>query len=142
MSPIPPVVAPLATRLYRVRSVQHVRPVYVACSLLGIQCVANVVRHGRLRWFGHLERKSENDWVSSCRYTEVAGVKCVGRDRKTWGECVRDDMKLLGLQPEWAVFRDMWRDLIWSKSFCQHHSEKKRMTNLKLNNSKHSHRYH
>ena len=36
-------------------------------------------------------------------------------DRKTWGECVRDDMKLLGLQPEWAVFRDMWRDLIWSK---------------------------
>ena len=24
------------------------------CSLLGIQCVADVVRHGRLRWFGHI----------------------------------------------------------------------------------------
>ena len=23
-------------------------------------------------------------------------------------ECVNDDMKLLGLQPEWAVFRDVW----------------------------------
>ena len=28
------------------------------------------------------------------------------------GDCVNDDMKLLGLQPEWAVFRDMWRGFI------------------------------
>ena len=28
------------------------------CNLLGINCVADVVRRGRLRWFGHLERKS------------------------------------------------------------------------------------
>ena len=31
------------------------------------------------------------------------------------GECVKDDMKVLGLQPDWAIFRDMWRDLIWGK---------------------------
>ena len=30
-----------------------------------------------------------------------------GRGRKTWRKRVNDDMKLLGLQPEWAVFRDM-----------------------------------
>ena len=24
---------------------------------------------------------------------------------------MKDDMKLLGLLPEWAVFRDVWRDL-------------------------------
>ena len=54
------------------------------CSLLGIQCVADVVRHRRLRWFGHLEHKSGNDWVSSCRDMKVAGVKYVGRGRKTW----------------------------------------------------------
>ena len=29
------------------------------------------------------------------------------RGRKTWYECVKDDMKVLGLHPEWAVFRDM-----------------------------------
>ena len=28
---------------------------------------------------------------------------------------MKDDMKLLGLQPEWAIFRDMRRDLIWGK---------------------------
>ena len=80
------------------------------CSLLGIQWVADVVGHGRLRWFEHLEHESGDDWVLSCRnMEEVVEVTCVGRGRKTWGECVKDDMKLLGLQP------DMWRDLIWGK---------------------------
>ena len=45
----------------------------------------------------------------------VEGTRGRGRSRKTWEQCVRDDMKLLGLHPEWAVFRDMWRDLIWGK---------------------------
>ena len=30
-------------------------------SLLGIQSVADVVRHGRLRWFGSLEHRSVDD---------------------------------------------------------------------------------
>ena len=32
--------------------------------------------------------------------------------------CVRDDMKLmklLGLHSKWAIFKDMWTDLIWGK---------------------------
>ena len=37
----------------------------------------------------------------------------MGRGEKTWGECVKDKMKLLELQPEWAIFMDMWRDVIW-----------------------------
>ena len=27
-----------------------------------VQSVAEVVRRGRLRWFGHVERKSGDDW--------------------------------------------------------------------------------
>ena len=30
-------------------------------SLLGVQSVADVVRRGRLRWFGHLDRRSVDD---------------------------------------------------------------------------------
>ena len=55
-----------------------------------------------------------DDWVSACRNVEVAGVRCRVKNRKTWRECVNDDMKVLGLQPEWAIFRDMWRDFIWA----------------------------
>ena len=27
-----------------------------------------VVRRGRLRWFGHVERKADEDWVKKCQY--------------------------------------------------------------------------
>ena len=73
---------------------------------------AKVVRRGRLRWFGHVERKNGDDWVSACRNVVVAGVRCVGRGRKTWRECVKDDTDELGLHPEWAVFKAVWRGLI------------------------------
>ena len=71
-------------------------------SLLGVQSVADVVRHGRLRWLGHLERKGVDDWVSACMEKCVSGggEMCGGRGRMTWEECVKDGMKLLGLQPE------------------------------------------
>ena len=43
-------------------------------SLLSVQSVTEVVRRGRLRWFGHVERKSGDDWVLACRNVVVAGV--------------------------------------------------------------------
>ena len=45
----------------------------VLYSLLGDQSVAEVVRHGRLRWFGHVEHNNEDDWVLACRNVVVAG---------------------------------------------------------------------
>ena len=48
-------------------------------SFLGIQSVAEVVRHDKLRWFGHLERKSG---MIGCWPVEMwrcmAGERCVG----------------------------------------------------------------
>ena len=35
-------------------------------------------------------------WVSACRNVVVAGVRCAGRGRKTWRECVKDDMDVQG----------------------------------------------
>ena len=50
-------------------------------SRLDIECVSVVVRRGRLRWFGHVERKQPDDWVSACRHIEVESVKGRGRCR-------------------------------------------------------------
>ena len=30
-----------------------------------------------------------DDWVSACRNVEVAGVRCKGRNKKAWRECVK-----------------------------------------------------
>ena len=67
---------------------------------LGVDGVTDIVRRGRLRWFGHVERKSEDDWVSACRELVVDGAKGRGRGKKTWMECIREDMRKFGLSKE------------------------------------------
>src|SRR5664279_795918 len=62
---------------------------------LEIGSVSDKVCQGRLRWFGHVERKDTDDWVSACRNMEVEGKRGRGRGRKTWKECVANDMKKL-----------------------------------------------
>jgi hypothetical protein len=52
---------------------------------LDVEEVSEVVRRGRLRWFGHLEQKNRDDWVSASRDFEVAGPKSRGRSKNTWG---------------------------------------------------------
>src|SRR5664279_569457 len=74
--------------------------------------LTHILRRSRLRWFGHLERKSPDDWVSASRDLEVDGVKRKGRSRKTWGECVRNDIVSLGLKRNWALDRVRWRGFI------------------------------
>ena len=45
-----------------------------------------------MRWFGYVERKEVDDWVSACRNLEVAGSRGKGRPRMTWR--ARKDMGL------------------------------------------------
>ena len=49
-----------------------------------------------------MERKRPDDWVSACRHLVVESVKGRGRGRprKTWRECVEEDMSKLKLSVE------------------------------------------
>ena len=53
-------------------------------SPLEFESVAEVVRHGRLRWFGHVERKSGDDWVSACS----GRCEMCGQGQEDFGEHV------------------------------------------------------
>ena len=79
---------------------------------LGVVSVSKRVRQNRLRWFGHVERKDEDDWVSACRDLSVAGEKGRGRGRKTWKECVSSDMRKMELRREDAQDRVLWKNSI------------------------------
>ena len=82
---------------------------------LGIVSVSSMVSRERLRWFGHVERKNADDWVSTCRKLEVIGERGrrKGRGRKTWKECVADDMRKLKLRQEDAQDRAFWESGIF-----------------------------
>ena len=35
-------------------------------KLVGVQLITTVIRNGRLRWYGHVMRKSDDNWVKIC----------------------------------------------------------------------------
>src|SRR5271155_2217 len=82
---------------------------------LCIDGVTLVVRRARLRWFGHVERKDVNNLVSACRNIKVLGKVGRGRGRKTWRQCVNEDMTACRLSEEMAKDRIVWRNGIHGK---------------------------
>ena len=89
---------------------------------LDIVGISELAKRGRLAWFGHLERKNENDWMSMCRHMEVDGSRGRGRPVKTWQEVISCDMKKCGMRKEMAQDRVLWRRGILGKPSnpCQH----------------------
>ena len=83
-------------------------------ELLSIECVSDVVRRGRLRWFGHVERKESDDLVSACSSMVVESVKGRGHGislpRNAWRQCVDEDMAKLNLGVMFTHYRAVWRN--------------------------------
>ena len=78
-------------------------------ELLGLEPVSLMIKRSRLRWFGHAERKDDNDWVKRCITCEVKGIRQRGRPKKIWWDFVKNDMESLGLYQKDAQFRNIWR---------------------------------
>ena len=79
---------------------------------LGLEDIGVVMRRGRLRWFGHVERMEENNWVKRVRGVNVEGAVARGRPKKTWDEVIQRDLRDLGLNRETARDRAVWRATI------------------------------
>jgi len=56
-----------------------------------------MIKKSRLRWFGHVERNDDNDWVKRCITWEAEEIRQRGCPKKTWGDCVKSNMESLGL---------------------------------------------
>ena len=48
-----------------------------------LEPVSLMIKKSRLTWFGHVERKDDNDWVKRCITWEVEGIRQRGRPKKT-----------------------------------------------------------
>ena len=58
---------------------------------LDMECAMDVIRRGRLRWYGHVMRKQDEDWVKKCISMEVDGKKPRGRPKFTWMDTIKRD---------------------------------------------------
>ena len=53
-------------------------------QLVGVQPITTVIKSGRLIWYGHVMRKSDEDWMKKCMEYRVEGRRPVGRPTRTW----------------------------------------------------------
>ena len=58
---------------------------------LGLDDIISVLQQNRLRWYGHMLRKEDNDWVKKCMEYEVESARPRGRPKKTRREIVEKD---------------------------------------------------
>ena len=71
------------------------------------------MRESRLRWFGHVKRRSVAAPVRRCeRINPPGGKRGRGRPKKSLKEVVREDMRVVGLTEDMAQDRRLWRDRI------------------------------
>jgi len=79
---------------------------------LGIDDIILILQQNRLRWYGHVLRKEDTDWVKKCMECEVEGPRPRGRPKRTWKEDVQKDCKARNLNKEDAMDRGRWKKLI------------------------------
>ena len=69
---------------------------------------ALILQQNRLRCYGDVLRKDDDDWVKKCMEYEVEGSRPRGRPKRTWKAVVREDCQARKLNKEDAVDRYKW----------------------------------
>jgi len=70
---------------------------------LGLDDIISVLQQNRLRWYGHVLRKEDNDCLKKCMEYEVEGARPRGRQKRTWREIVEKDCQTRKLKKEDAT---------------------------------------
>jgi len=76
------------------------------------QVMVLVLQQNRLRWYGHVLRKDDDDWVKKCMEYEAEGPRPRGRPKRTWREVVQEDCQARKLNKEDATDPCKWRKTI------------------------------
>jgi len=77
--------------------------------IFGVACITDKVREARLRWFGHVQRREEEDCVKRILEADVRGQRSRGRQSKRWIDVVKYNMKDLRVDLMDMENRAEWR---------------------------------
>lgn len=76
---------------------------------LGVDCVGDVMAQSRLRWYGHVMRKLEEDVVKRVWKEDTGSERRRGRPELTWDAVVKRDMEERGLKEYMVWDKEDWR---------------------------------
>jgi len=76
---------------------------------MGVAPIEDKLAEGRLRWFGHVQRRDDESVARTALSLTVDGKKPVGHPKRTWMDNVAKDMKDAGVTADDALDRAAWR---------------------------------
>ncbi|PSN56597.1 hypothetical protein C0J52_01585 [Blattella germanica] len=87
-------------------------------SLFKESNIAKLIKIRRLGWAGHILRASEQRTVKKIFKTMSEGTRKIGRPKTRWEDCVRQDVRILGIQNWRSTALDIqkWRKLLKNAS--------------------------
>ena len=77
--------------------------------ILHVSPIDEVMRGGRLRWFGHVQRRDADNVTRRVMELAIPGTRRRGRPKKTWHQQIKDDMTCVGVTQDVALDRKEWR---------------------------------
>src|SRR6218665_1742092 len=84
------------------------------------ETVIQTIKKRRLQWFGHVERMEDKILSNAALHGHVEGNRSSGRQRKTWMDNVREDLKEKNIDltriGEATSNREVWRNLVRASS--------------------------
>lgn len=78
-------------------------------AALDIEPIREALITNRLRWYGHVQRKDDNDWTRTCTLMDVDGRRGRGRPNKTWLDGIKESLTVRKLRPDAVHDRGEWR---------------------------------
>ena len=79
---------------------------------LGLCNLKAAIRLRRLRWYGHVMRHDEKE-IHKVRSLPKPGKPKTDRSKKSWEQCVNQDLKESQLKKSLVFDRDMWNKSLW-----------------------------
>ena len=77
--------------------------------ILHVSPIDEVMRGGRLRWFGHVQRRDADNVIRRVMELAIPGTRRRGRPKETWHQQIKDDMMGVGVPQDEALDRKEWR---------------------------------
>ena len=77
--------------------------------ILHITPIDEVMRCGRLRWFGHVQRRDADNVTRRVMNLAIPGTRRRGRPKKTWNQQLKHNMTAVGVAQDVALDRTEWR---------------------------------
>ena len=87
------------TRKYHIRNVTIREKVH-------INPINTFLMKKRLSWFGHVQRRDDDNIAKSVQNTRIDGSRPRGRHNLRWMDRLKDNMKKNNIRPEWASDRE------------------------------------